>query len=125
MDPINQINPLLDALRRQLAENIERMRESGKLARGTPASAGSAEASAPPPLDEVLAQRLAGPKARGLNLAAATRVFVESVLIAEFGEALLSDPGFGPLIDEISSAFREDPAVKADFEVMLEELQRR
>ena len=32
MDPISNLNPVLDALRRQLAENIERLRKSGKLA---------------------------------------------------------------------------------------------
>jgi hypothetical protein len=125
MDPINQLNPVLDALRRQLAENLERMRKSGKLARGSAAATGRAAASAAPSLDAVLAQRLGGPQARGVGLAAAARIFVETVLLAEFGEELLSDPGLGPLLDDISSAFRDDPATKADFELMLEELQRR
>jgi len=125
MDPINQLNPVLDALRRQLAENIERMRKSGKLARGPAAATGRTAAPAAPSLDAVLAQRLGGPQARGLSPAAAARVFVETVLLAEFGQELLSDPALGPLIDDISSAFREDPAVKADFDLMLEELQRR
>lgn len=124
MEPINQLNPVLDALRRQLAENIERMRKSGKLARG-PAAAGRAAVSAPPSLDTLLAQRLGGAQAHGLGLAAARRVFVETVLLAEFGQELISDPGFGPLVDDISAAFCEDPAVQANFELMLEEVRRR
>ena len=56
MDPISQASPVLDALRRQLAENIERLRRAGRLSAGTrsgppaarsPAAAETLEAPAP------------------------------------------------------------------------------
>lgn len=122
MDPINNVSPVLDALRRQLAQNIERMRKSGRLGGGATAAAG-AGASDAPSLEAALLARLAAPQARKLGAAAAARVFIETVLLAEFGAGLASDPGFGPLVEEISSAFGEDPAVKAGFERMLGELR--
>ena len=118
MDPIGPLNPVLDALRRQLAQNVERLRKAGRLGSGRAATRAGAAS-----LDAALLERLGRADAAQLSPAAAARVFVETVLLNEFGAQLASDPGFGPLVDEISTAFREDPAVKADFERMLGELK--
>src|SRR5262245_29964761 len=125
MDPISQLNPVLDALRRQLAENIERMRRSGKLAaagRGAGA-APSAAAAAAEPLEAAVRRRVGAIDRRSPEgLAAATRVFIETVLVAEFGAGLLADPGLGEMLNEISATLREDPELRQQLDGMLGEL---
>jgi hypothetical protein len=125
MEPIGPLNPVLDALRRQLAENIDRMRKAGKLAAAgsaqaarEPAGAGGAEA-----LEAALRRRLAPIERRTAEgRAAATRVFVETVLVAEFGRGLLSDPALGDMLAEVSAALREDSDVREKLDAMLAEL---
>jgi hypothetical protein len=119
MDPISQVNPLLDALRKQLTENIERMRKSGQLATAGKAGAAPAAAGAES-LEAALGRKLAALDRRSPEgRAAATRAFVESALVAEFGQGLLSDPAFGDMVAEISATLREDPATCEQLDQML------
>jgi len=124
MDPISQANPVLEALRRQLAENIERLRRSGKLAAGTRSGAAAARSpGAAEDLEAALRRKLAGIDRRSsAGLSAATRVFVETVLVGEFGAGLLTDPGFGQLAAELSESLREEAEVREPLERMLAEL---
>jgi hypothetical protein len=124
MDPISHLNPVLDALRRQLAENIERMRKAGKLAAARtdearePAAADAAEA-----LEAAVRRRVAALDRRSPEgLAAASRAFVETVLLAEFGQGLLSDPGLGEMLGELSASLREDPEIREQLDRMLGEI---
>jgi hypothetical protein len=41
------------------------------------------------------------------------RAFVETALVAEFGPALLTEPGFGDMLDEVSASFSEDGELAA------------
>jgi hypothetical protein len=122
MDPISQVNPVLDALRKQLAENIERLRKSGQLA--APGKTGAAQAAAgTESLEAALGRKLAALDRRSPEgRAAATRAFVESALVAEFGPGLLSDPAFGDMVADISASLREDPEMREQFDRMLTEL---
>lgn len=111
MDPISNVNPVLDALRRELAENIERLRKSGKLTGGSASTraqqpaAGRAEG-----LESILRRKIGAIDRRSPEgTARATRAFVEAVLVAEFGDALLADPGLGDLLGELSACLRGDP----------------
>ena len=124
MEPISQVNPMLEALRRQLAENIERMRKAGKLA-----AAGRGQGAREPapaggePLEAVLRRRIAPLDRRSPEgLAACTRAFVETVLTAEFGQGLLSDPGLGELLTELSASLREDAEIREQLDRMLTEI---
>jgi hypothetical protein len=124
LDPIGPTNPVLDALRKQLAENIERLRKSGKLAGGGRAAAapqpGPAAAEG---LETVLRRRLSALDRRtGEGRAAAARIFVESALVAEFGAALLSDPAFGAMVAEIGDSLQQDPGTRERLERLLAEL---
>ena len=123
MDPISSLNPVLDALRRQLAENIERLRKSGKLAAGSRAAGAGQAAAQAEGLESILKRRISAidrksPEGRSQ----ATRVFIESVLTAEFGDALLTDPGLGELLGDISASLREDPEIRAQLDALLGEL---
>jgi hypothetical protein len=123
MDPISGVNPVLDALRKQLAENIERLRKSGKLAAAGTARAAGAAAAGTESLQAALGRKLAALDRRSPEgRAAATRAFVESALVAEFGQGLLSDPAFGDMVADISASLREDPQICEQFDRMLTEL---
>jgi len=123
MDPISQANPVLDALRRQLAENIERLRRAGKLAAGARNAAAARSPATAESLEATLRRKLAAVDRRSsAGLSAATRVFVETVLVNEFGPGLLTDPGFGELAAELSESLREEAEVREPLERMLAEL---
>src|SRR5262245_55715108 len=123
MDPIGQVNPVLDALRKQLAENIERLRQAGKLGAAGGAARAAQPRGAAEGLDSVLRRRL-GPLDRRSpeGLAAATRTFVETVLVAEFGEGLVSDPAFGDMLADLSASLREDADLREQLDRMLSAL---
>ena len=123
MDPISNLNPVLDALRRQLAENIERLRKAGKLAPGSRASRAEQPAARAEGLEAVLRRKIAALDRRSPEgRSQATRAFVESVLVAEFGEALLADPALGALLGEIAASLREDPELREQLDSLLAEL---
>jgi hypothetical protein len=119
MDPINSLNPALEAFRRQLAENIDRLRKAGRLAGASPARAEAQQAPAAG-LEAILRRRIAAIDPRSPEAKArVARAFVESVLVAEFGEALLADAGFGELLSEIGSALRADAHSSAQLDELL------
>jgi hypothetical protein len=121
MDPVNPLHPAFAALRQQLAENIERLRKSGRVAvrAGSPSPA-PAQA---PSLHAAVAARVAGIDRRSAQgRERATRALVEVALLAEFGEELLSDPAFGAMLDEISSNLREDADIRVELDALIEGL---
>jgi len=124
MDPISQVNPMLEALRRQLAENIERMRKAGKLAAaGRGQGVRQPAAAASEPLEAALRRKIAPLDRRSPEgLAACTRVFIETVLTAEFGQGLLSDPGLGEMLTDLSASLREDAEIREQLDRMLGEI---
>lgn len=122
MDPISGVNPVLDALRKQLAENIERLRKSGRLAAAGAGRAAGAAAARSESLEAALGRKLSALDRRSPEgRAAATRAFIETALVAEFGQGLLSDPAFGDMVAELSSSLREDPQMREQFDLMLKE----
>jgi len=120
MDPISHVNPVLDALRKQLAENIDRLRKSGKLAAGPRAERPASSGAAPEGLETVLRRRLSALDRRSAEgRAAATRVFIEAALVAEFGGGLMSDPAFGAMVAEISDSLRQDTDTREQLDQLL------
>jgi hypothetical protein len=121
MDPISNFNPVLEALRRQLAEDIERMRKSGKFA-GSPSRPAGQPAMRAKGLESILQRRISGIDRRSPDgKARAAYAFVEGVLVAEFGEALLSDPGLGQMLVEIGDSLRQDPQLRDQLDALLGE----
>lgn len=41
----------------------------------------------------------------------AFRIFLESVLLAELGDALINDPGFYQMVDDVQQAMEQDPQI--------------
>ena len=96
------------------------------------AKAGSAPAARPgsaaapaaaPTLQQRALQRLAGvdredPRRRHKAL----RAFIEVRLLAEFGDALVNDPEFQHLVDEVVRAMESSPALQPDIGVAVDQL---
>lgn len=113
MQPVDHVGQVMQVLRRQMAENLERMRGSGHKA--AVAAPGTRPAGAPPvapTLRQAVARRIKAihpddPR----RLHTATAVLVEAVLLAEFGEGLVNDPEFRDLMRQVQSAMLADPAL--------------
>jgi hypothetical protein len=120
MDPVDGLNPLLESLRRQLAENVERLRKSGKL--------GSAQAARPPQgvpstLEATLRRKIKTiDRTTTGGRTQAARAFVQAVLAAEFGEGVASDQAFGSLLGELSSSLMADGDMQQRMEQMFDAL---
>jgi hypothetical protein len=114
MDPISNANPALDAIRRELTDNIERLRKSGALGGGSRAASARQPAAAQiEGLESILRRKISALDRRSTEgKAKATLAFVEAVLVAEFGDTLLADAGLGALLSDISASLREDPRLR-------------
>lgn len=65
-------------------------------------------------VSSVLAQRLRGIGPRDPDAPrTAVRLYLESELVREFGDGLLDDPAFSPMIDAVQAQMREDPQIAA------------
>jgi hypothetical protein len=123
MEPVSNVNPMLDALRKQLAENIERLRRSGRLGAGNGAAAATRGQAVREPLEARLRRRVGAIDRRSPEgRAVAMRAFVETVLLAEFGEELLTDPGFGEMLSEMSAMLAGDAELDARLDRVLDEI---
>lgn len=110
MDPINPLDRLATILRKRVAENAGL---KGKAVSGqtTNAQHAAAQRNTSP---EVLRKRIEvsiealDPKDPEHNKKAA-RIFVENVLVWQFGDALLSDSRFVALVEEVQGALEQEP----------------
>lgn len=104
---IGAVNELVSVIQRQLAT---RSGAPGARAR----TVARAPRYAPAQLTALIEQRVrqigADDPQRGRK---AFRVFLEVVLLSHFGEALVADPKFFQLVDEVHGALETDPACTA------------
>ena len=118
MQPVDNIAQVMQVLRRQMAENLDRLRNSGKLkGAAPPASAGSAGSvvRTASTLRQTVERRIKSIDADDPRfLEKATHGFVESVLLAEFGEGLVNDPEFRDLMVQVQSTMLADAEVAND-----------
>lgn len=112
MQPIDSVAQAMQVLRRQMAENLQRMRGSAKLTAAP--TAGASATSAAAPLRQTVARRIKAidaddPRYRDK----VTALFVESVLLAEFGQGLVNDPAFRDLAQQVQSAMLADAELQS------------
>lgn len=113
--PVDHVARTMALLRRQMADNLDSLRRAGKLA-AAPSGSTAARASAKS-VRETLRQRLrALDPSDPRHASKAMRVFVESVLVAEFGDSLINDPKFRDLIDDVTVAMLANGALTADLQ---------
>ena len=112
MQPIDSVAQVMQVLRRQMAENLQRMRGSSKVT-AMPVAGGSA-VSAAAPLRQTVARRIKAIDADDPRYHdKVTALFVESVLLAEFGEGLVNDPEFRDLAQQVQSAMLADAELQS------------
>lgn len=120
-DPISRLNPALEILRQRLSEHAQRLDSSAK---GATTRAGSAPSAQQPGRAEALRQRVAE-RLRAVDAAdpqrhrKQRRIFIESVLSMEFGEALHNDPKTLELIERIEQAIEARPELERQFRAAL------
>lgn len=124
MDPINRLNRLVESLRQQMAESSRRLESSPRAAVGeTPR--GNARLSLPE-LRRQIQERIQA--VEGTNPEArrrARRIFLESVLVWEFGDNLLADQRHQTLLDNIQAAIENDAELDKQFSALVGELSIR
>ena len=124
MDPLSGVSPVMELLRRQMSENLDKLRRGGNSAAGArtpPAVTGQAVA---PSLRQTLARRIRSldpdePQFRERAVA----LLVESILVSEFGEGMINDSGFRVLIRDVAATLVAEPAIAADLADLLTELR--
>jgi hypothetical protein len=117
--PVDAIGQLVTLIRAQLSARPDKTPF-------TPATAHArkqAPAAKPSSLEALIQRRIKSidrddPK-RGRK---AFRVFLESVLLAQFGEQLINDPQFYQIVDDVQSAMERDPEVGVLIETAIEHL---
>jgi hypothetical protein len=109
MNPINPLDGLAELLRKRIASE-----GAGKGKRLGKSETADAARDAQRPSPETLRRRLEtlieaidpDDPARAKKVA---RLFVENVLAWQFGEALINDPGFADLADEVQATLESEP----------------
>lgn len=125
MDPINRLNHMMETLRREMAAKAQRFDQPGtpgKSAEAAPLAKQPGRLSVPE-LKRRIQERIkaVGPDEKGQQNKA-RRIFLESVLTWEFGDALLLDKHFDELLDNIEKSFESSPEMDAQFSQLVEEL---
>jgi hypothetical protein len=109
MQPIENVGQVMQVLRRQMAENLQRMRSNG----GRPVTQGAMPRAAAP-LRQTVARRIKAIDADDPRYREkVAELFVESVLLAEFGEQLVNEPEFRDLVRQVQSALLADTDLQA------------
>jgi hypothetical protein len=123
---IDRLNGVMEVLRRQIAESARRMDVQGKSSRDPSATLGAA--SSKPPLPEVkrrIQERLGALSKNDPDRnRKAQRLFIESVLTWEFGDALLLDKRFEEMLDRVQEGLAAAPEVIQQFDRFLASLEQ-
>jgi hypothetical protein len=123
MEPVDNVSKAMEILRRQMTENLDRLRRTGKLPPQAPKSAASRGAT-PESVRETVARKIKAIDPRTLDYdRLATNVFVESVLTAEFGDALLNDPAFRDMLGEVQRTVLSHESVRGQLLLVLHALR--
>lgn len=105
---VTDVNRLVAIIQRQLVPPSAR----AKNARGAKAGKNSGPQSAGRPLDEIIIERCQAiavdDPQRGRK---AFRVFIESVLLASFGDQLINDPKFYDMVDSVQATMETEPTL--------------
>ncbi len=121
LDPVDNITQIMQVLRRQMAENLSRLRQSGAL---PPARADHAPAPAAQSLRETLQRRVCALSPEELaRRGRMADVFAEAVLLEQFGGGLVNDPGVRDLIAQVAETMSADPTLEDGLSSLAGELR--
>jgi len=124
MDPISNINQLIEVLQRQAATRTEQTNIPNKAEKKNQATL----QSGPADISELRAKLTNRIKAIDLNdkrrYPKATRIFLETILSNEFGDSYLSDAKFTLLLEDIQTVMEADPEIKEKLHAMIDHLAK-
>jgi hypothetical protein len=123
-DPVQGLNSIVQALRQRMAgkkENVAASRVSSNKPENTPRTKTSARADIGE-LRVQIAKRLKALSPEQRRSKQGQRIFLESVLVWEFGDDITTDPAFAELAAEIQTTIENEPSVENQFAAMLEAL---
>lgn len=122
MDPISRLNRVMALMR---------SRQSGRPQQAGQAGAAKAQAAAPRGAaanPESVREHIAACM-QGIDLATpagqeqGVKVFLEAVLLKEWGRGMLNSPRFKTLLAEVQGVLESDPDVRAELMALLKELK--
>src|SRR5690349_5912155 len=105
MEPVDNVSKAMEVLRRQMAENLERLRRTGKLTSQTTAKPAADSSAMSASTQDIVTRKIRAldPRAPDFDQRAGG-VFIESVLTAEFGDTLLNSPAFHDMLSTVQQA---------------------
>lgn len=123
MDPVGGVSQVMEMLRLQMSENLERLRRAGGVAPGARSLPRIGARPVAPTLRQTLARRLRALDPVDPNYQRkATSLFVESVLVSEFGDGAINDPGFQRVVRDVAATMGAERAVADDLALLFAEL---
>ena len=123
MDPISNVGQLVETLRKQLVESQQKTGTAAKASATSKAAAGATR----PGVEEL--QRKVREKLRHIDsndpkaLSKSVHVFLESVLLWEFGESLMDDPKFHALLDDVQRSMESHPHTRNQLSTLIAQLR--
>lgn len=122
MDPVNGLNQIMQVLRRRLGKSAP---DSNRPSKPATKPATGTRTTVKPGSDEIL--RRIGDRIHALNPdekrgTKAMQIFIESVLVWEFGEELLQDPRFTEIAREVQHTINENELARQKLTTLLEQL---
>ena len=123
MEPISNAGQLIEILRKQLTKSQNRTDVSKKTsskpeatASATPHDIGAVRQNIREKLQRINSN---DPKAEQKSI----RIFLESVLLWEFGDRLMDDPKFYALLDDVQHSMESDPVVRESLAALMLQLK--
>jgi hypothetical protein len=114
----------MDSLRRQMSDNLEKLRRAGRIGSPTRSLPAIAQQSEAPTLRKTVTRRVQSLDANDPQFQQkATDVFVESILLSEFGEDLVNNPGFRMLVREVGVALTGDAGIAGELSRLFAQLR--
>jgi hypothetical protein len=123
-DPVQGFNAIVQALRQRIASKQEKVSAS-KLSSNKSQTSQQKTTHAKAEIGELKAQiakRLSAITPEQRRSKQGQRIFLESVLVWEFGDDITSDPAFAELAADIQNTIENEPGIKDRFAEMLEAL---
>jgi hypothetical protein len=123
MDPVSNLSALIETLRRQVPTGLDR--SLAVKAQHAKTQAPRNKRASLSELGSTLAQRIQAinpdDKRRHHK---AVRIFLETILVNEFGDGLLTDPKFSEVIEEIQATMDADSAISKQLDSLVAELAK-
>lgn len=113
MDPINPLNGIAELIRQRInAETAtKRLGKSSHQAKTGEAERGRQRASVAELRGELSCALEAIDPDKPASRQKAIRIFVETVLVWQFGSGILNDPAFSELVGEVQATLDKDPSI--------------